>query len=477
MLELPTRIGGVQISRQGAAALHPTNPALRQPDRGRTWPAGRFRQQLAVEAGLTCEPNYTRHPSLQREIRVVQGEVFVVAVDIRLGSPTFGQWQGFYLRAADGRRLLIPAGVACGWQSVSDASVEQRASHRVQPHHWRWLRWNDPLLSIQWPATPRRLRHHPRPSCWLSSLPETELPNRERLNDPTDADRGQQVRSIRLSTPPGERQLREPSAAARTGMEFVSFPAAGGTYPGAGQPKPTRSRTCLRLRPWERSSPPPAQPAPRESLPRPLQVELHRPASLRQVLPSSTQPGHPRRRPERSGTGRDHPRLAQLVNATAAHIIAEECEPSALAWYTIAPPWSSAKAISGPWQSDEAARSISSVGPSSADQRGSANLFGGAWCCGQLAVRRGRSELHYQSGRPTDLSQSDPTGQRLSGHTDQPGLAGGVDRPAPGERPKLDHPVAANPRRTLPCSPLGYASRLEVADHVLNICRLLTCRS
>jgi dTDP-4-dehydrorhamnose 3,5-epimerase len=86
-------------------------------------------------------------------VRVVAGEVFDVAVDIRRGSPTFGKWVSTVLSAANRRMLWIPAGFAHGFLALSDADYLYKATAYYAPEHERTIAWNDPDLAIDWPCT------------------------------------------------------------------------------------------------------------------------------------------------------------------------------------------------------------------------------------------------------------------------------------------------------------------------------------
>lgn len=85
-------------------------------------------------------------------VRVVVGEVFDVAVDIRKSSPTFGQWVGYHLSAENKRQLWIPAGLAHGFLVVSEvAEVLYKTDEYYAPQQERSILWNDPDLAIAWP--------------------------------------------------------------------------------------------------------------------------------------------------------------------------------------------------------------------------------------------------------------------------------------------------------------------------------------
>lgn len=85
-------------------------------------------------------------------VRVVQGEVFDVAVDLRKKSKTFGQWVGEILSAENKRQLWIPAGFAHGFVVLSDtAEFLYKTTDYYAPAHERCIRWDDPAIGIRWP--------------------------------------------------------------------------------------------------------------------------------------------------------------------------------------------------------------------------------------------------------------------------------------------------------------------------------------
>lgn len=136
-------------------------------DRGffmETWHAAKFR-----EAGLDLvftQDNHSRsayrvlrglhYQILQPQgklVRVVAGEIFDVAVDLRQSSPTFQRWTSASLSEANRRQLWIPPGCAHGFFVVSreGADVVYKCTALHAPEHERTLRWDDPSLSIAWP--------------------------------------------------------------------------------------------------------------------------------------------------------------------------------------------------------------------------------------------------------------------------------------------------------------------------------------
>jgi dTDP-4-dehydrorhamnose 3,5-epimerase len=86
-------------------------------------------------------------------VRVVQGEIFDVAVDARRSSPTFGRWFGAILSDANRRQLYVPPGFAHGFCVVSDsADVLYKTTDVYHPEEERSVLWNDPAIGITWPV-------------------------------------------------------------------------------------------------------------------------------------------------------------------------------------------------------------------------------------------------------------------------------------------------------------------------------------
>jgi dTDP-4-dehydrorhamnose 3,5-epimerase len=96
--------------------------------------------------------HYQLHQPQGKLVRVVAGEVFDVAVDIRRDSPTFGQWVGEVLSGDNKRQLWIPPGLAHGFVVLSDtAEFLYKTTDYYTPEHERCIAWNDPTIGIQWP--------------------------------------------------------------------------------------------------------------------------------------------------------------------------------------------------------------------------------------------------------------------------------------------------------------------------------------
>ncbi len=97
-------------------------------------------------------------------VRVVRGEVFDVAVDVRKGSPTFGQWCGEILSDENFRMLYVPPGFAHGFYVLSEiADFLYKCTDYYDPGDEQGVVWNDPALNIDWPvSTPARLSEKDR---------------------------------------------------------------------------------------------------------------------------------------------------------------------------------------------------------------------------------------------------------------------------------------------------------------------------
>jgi dTDP-4-dehydrorhamnose 3,5-epimerase len=127
-----------------------------------------FQEKIFSEAGIRANFVQDNHSGSQRGalrglhyqvrqaqgklVRVIAGEVFDVAVDLRRNSPTFGRWEGACLSAKNKPQLWIPPGFAHGFYVVSDwAEVLYKATDFYAPEWERTLLWDDPDLGIKWP--------------------------------------------------------------------------------------------------------------------------------------------------------------------------------------------------------------------------------------------------------------------------------------------------------------------------------------
>jgi dTDP-4-dehydrorhamnose 3,5-epimerase len=109
------------------------------------------KSQKGVLRGL----HYQLPPKAQGKlVRVVDGEVYDVAVDIRRGSKTFGKWVGEFLSAKNRRQMWIPPGFAHGFLTVSEtAEFLYKTTEVYAPELERCIAWNDPAIGIDWPLS------------------------------------------------------------------------------------------------------------------------------------------------------------------------------------------------------------------------------------------------------------------------------------------------------------------------------------
>ncbi|MNW55575.1 dTDP-4-dehydrorhamnose 3,5-epimerase [compost metagenome] len=131
-------------------------------------------QSLSAEAGVLRGLHYQLNPKAQTKlIRVLTGAIYDVILDIRKGSPTFGQWVGVILSEHNKRQLLVPKGFAHGFCTlVPNTQVLYKVDEYYSPENDRGILWNDPALNIDWPVSEPLLsdkdRRHP-------TLAEAEL--------------------------------------------------------------------------------------------------------------------------------------------------------------------------------------------------------------------------------------------------------------------------------------------------------------
>lgn len=102
--------------------------------------------------GILRGLHYQMENTQGKLVRVVAGEVFDVAVDIRKGSPTFGKWVGEYLSADNKRQLWVPEGFAHGFYVTSDeAEFVYKCTDYYNPNHEVSIKWDDENIGIDWP--------------------------------------------------------------------------------------------------------------------------------------------------------------------------------------------------------------------------------------------------------------------------------------------------------------------------------------
>ena len=152
-----------------------------------TYHADRYREHGI--AGPFVQDNHSRsvagtlrglHLQIRRPqgklIRVIEGESFDVAVDVRRGSPTFGRWVGETLSAGNFKQMYVPPGFAHGFAVVSPiAQVEYKCTDLYDPASEIGVAWNDPALGITWPISQpllsKRDSQHPTLAEQTDKLP------------------------------------------------------------------------------------------------------------------------------------------------------------------------------------------------------------------------------------------------------------------------------------------------------------------
>ena len=161
-------------------------PTVYRDERGfllETWNEARYREHgIDVpfvqdnHAGSTAPALRGLHlqaePSLQAKlVRAVEGEVWDVAVDVRVGSPTFGRYVGVTLSSENLRQLFIPAGFAHGYCVASErAQVEYKISAPHAPECELAIAWNDPEIAIPWPVRAPLLSERDRTAPTLAEV-------------------------------------------------------------------------------------------------------------------------------------------------------------------------------------------------------------------------------------------------------------------------------------------------------------------
>ncbi len=145
-------------------------PVVRSDERG--FFIESFRSELLAEAGVSeafVQDNHSRsmhaivrgmhfQPGQAKLVRCARGAIFDVVVDIRVGSPTFGRWQGFELNDETHKQLFIPDGFAHGFCVLGDvADVTYKVSSYYDAATEAGFRFDDPDVGIEWPIAPDQL--------------------------------------------------------------------------------------------------------------------------------------------------------------------------------------------------------------------------------------------------------------------------------------------------------------------------------
>lgn len=123
---------------------------------------------MSAQAGVLRGLHFQIPPYAQSKyVWVTKGSIFDVAVDLRVGSPSYGRWEAFVLTAENFLRLFIPKGFAHGYMTMEpNTEVQYKVDAYYSPRHDCGLAWDDPDLNISWPEIPPILsekdKHHPR---------------------------------------------------------------------------------------------------------------------------------------------------------------------------------------------------------------------------------------------------------------------------------------------------------------------------
>lgn len=307
-----------------------------------------FRETFAGQSGWTCQPQLVcpsigSHPGdlsterptsgefdLQRAIRCQEGQAFVLIWDVRDASRTQGRWLGFHLAADDDRTLLIPPGVAVGWQITSlTGTLEVGFSTDPAAANWDSLPWDEPAVADLWPLYPTSFSEQSRGHV-SRRRPAKRRGSHTRQFTPSKLNRrtNKTPRRSEKAIVSGELDRSMRSTSSKTPRATVKTPAqhvAQRPILVLGSDTPLGVDLVRHLRTLGTVYGGCSQPEPGVLHPIPLKVDVRRPASLRQAIRKL--------RPSlivNASTLNDvaqaeaEPRIAQGLNASAPAVIAQE---------------------------------------------------------------------------------------------------------------------------------------------------------
>lgn len=180
MKMIETRLPGVLI----------LEPRVFRDDRGHfaeTWHRERYRDAGIAMDFVQDNVSYSRHGVLRglhfqnpapqgKLVSVLQGEVFDVAVDLRRGSRTFGQWVGVELSGDNMLQLWIPEGFAHGFVVTGESALfSYKCTRFYAPEHEKSLRWDDPEIGIDWPIESPIVSPKDARAAGLGDIPRDHL--------------------------------------------------------------------------------------------------------------------------------------------------------------------------------------------------------------------------------------------------------------------------------------------------------------
>jgi len=136
---------------------------------------------LSLSAKGILRGLHLQHPNDQAKLCfVLEGEVFDVAVDVRIGSPTFGRWEGITLSSENKRQFYIPPGFAHGFCVMSErAMFSYKCSDFYSAPHEIGVAWDDPEIGIEWPMVSPRLSAKDQQNPRLRDIAAEHLPRDE----------------------------------------------------------------------------------------------------------------------------------------------------------------------------------------------------------------------------------------------------------------------------------------------------------
>lgn len=181
----------MKVTLTGLEGLLVIEPQVFKDDRGyfmETFQQNRYREHgincsfvqdnLSYSVKNTLRGLHYQYPHGQAKLaQVLKGEVFDVAVDIRVGSPTFGRWEGVVLSDTNGRQLYVPEGFAHGFCVLSDEALFlYKCSDIYSAKDEKGLLWSDPGLGIDWPVENPIMSAKDKNYNQLMDMPKDYLP-------------------------------------------------------------------------------------------------------------------------------------------------------------------------------------------------------------------------------------------------------------------------------------------------------------
>jgi dTDP-4-dehydrorhamnose 3,5-epimerase len=158
MEAIETDLAGVllikpQVFGDSRGQLFESYHAARYADSG--IPSGFVQDNVSRSGRDVLRGLHFQHPHVQAKlVQVLDGEIYDVAVDIRVGSPQFGQWVGVRINSDEPRQLFIPEGFAHGFVVLSKTALfSYKCSEFYDPACERSVLWNDPDIGIDWPVS------------------------------------------------------------------------------------------------------------------------------------------------------------------------------------------------------------------------------------------------------------------------------------------------------------------------------------